>query len=135
MIANDGTPVNVTDVVGAFSFKTRLRSFRYAAAGIGFMLRREPNARIHLLIATVMCLAGLWLRLSAADWRWLIAAIVLVWAAEAINTAFEHLCDAVSPEFSPSVARTKDIAAGAVLICAGGAVALGVLTFWPYLVR
>jgi diacylglycerol kinase len=42
------------------------------------------------------------------------------------------VCDVVSPEFHVSVEKAKDIAAGAVLICAGGAVALGLLTFGPY---
>jgi diacylglycerol kinase (ATP) len=55
-----------------------------------------------------------------------------VWVAETTNTAFEYVCDVVSPEFHVSLEKAKDIAAGAVLICAGGAVALGLLTFWPY---
>ena len=77
--------------------------------------------------------AGWWLSISATDWRWLIVAIVLVWVAETMNTAFEYVCDVVSPEFHLSVARAKDIAAGAVLICAGGAALIGVVTFWPYI--
>jgi len=134
VIANEAAPVHATNRRRA-SLAQRLRSFRYAMAGIGLMLRREPNARIHVLAAAIVGLAAVWLGFSAADWRWLIVAIVLVWAAEAINTAFEYLCDVVSPEFSLAVARAKDIAAGAVLICAGGAAVLGVLTFWPYLMR
>jgi diacylglycerol kinase (ATP) len=97
------------------------------------MLQTEANAWIHLLVAVLVCLLGIFFGLSSADWRWITAAIALVWAAEAINTAFEYLCDVVSPEFHPSVAKAKDIAAGAVLICAGGAAAIGILTFWPYL--
>jgi diacylglycerol kinase len=31
------------------------------------------------------------------------------------------------------VAKAKDIAAGAVLICSAGAAVLGLSTFWPYL--
>jgi diacylglycerol kinase (ATP) len=73
------------------------------------------------------------LRISADDWRWVIAAIVLVWLAETINTAFEHLCDVVSPELNASVQRAKDIAAAAVLVCVIGAVALAALIFAPYL--
>ena len=57
-----------------------------------------------------------------------------VWVAEAINTSFEHLCDVVSPEFHASVQKSKDIAAGAVLICAIGTTVLGLLVFLPYLV-
>jgi len=119
--------------MAAFSLKDRLQSFRHAGAGICFMLKTQHNAWIHLLITLIVCLAGLWFRLGSADWRWLLVSIILVWVAETTNTAFEYLCDVVSPEFHVSVARAKDIAAGAVLICAGGAVALGLLTFWPYL--
>lgn len=116
-----------------FSVADRLQSFRYAATGIVFMLRTQHNAWIHLLMTLIVCLAGFWLRISSADWRWLTVAIVVVWAAEATNTAFEYLCDVVSPEFHVSVAKAKDIAAGAVLVCTGGAAVLGLLTFWPYL--
>jgi diacylglycerol kinase (ATP) len=97
------------------------------------MLRTQHNAWIHLTVTVVVCLTGWWLRLSGADWRWLTVAIVLVWVAETMNTAFEYLCDVVSPEFHVSVAKAKDIAAGAVMICSAGAVVLGLLTFWPYL--
>lgn len=118
-----------------FSLAGRARSFRYAANGVGFMLRTQHNAWFHLASTLAVGLVGAWLKVSAADWRWLIAAVVLVWVAEAMNTSFEHLCDVVSPEFHPSVEKAKDIAAGAVLICACGAAVLGALTFWPYLVR
>jgi diacylglycerol kinase (ATP) len=120
MVANDTSPVKPTAVVAEFSFKRRLQSFRHGGAGVGFMLRTQQNAWIHLLMTLIVCLAGFWFRISAADWRWLTIAITLVWAAEAMNTAFEYLCDVVSPEFHVSVAKAKDIAAGAVLILRGG---------------
>jgi diacylglycerol kinase (ATP) len=116
-----------------FSIVDRLQSFRYAAAGIVFMLRTQHNAWIHLTITVAVCLTAWWLGVSAADWRWLTVAIVLVWVAETMNTAFEHVCDVISPEFHVSVAKAKDIAAGAVLICSAGAAVLGLSTFWPYL--
>ena len=119
--------------LAAFSSHERLQSFRYAASGIAFMLRTQHNAWVHLCVTVAVCLSGWWFNLSGADWRWLTVAIVLVWVAETMNTAFEYLCDVVSPEFHVSVAKAKDIAAGAVMICSGGAVVLGLLTFWPYL--
>jgi diacylglycerol kinase (ATP) len=118
-----------------FSFADRARSFHYAFAGIVYMLRTQHNAWLHLTITVLVCLAGWWLGLSAADWRWIVVAIALVWVAETTNTAFEYVCDVVSPEFHVSVAKAKDIAAGAVLICAGGSVLIGILTFWPYIWR
>ena len=116
-----------------FSLADRAKSFRYAFAGVAYMLRSQHNAWLHLAITLAVCGAAWWLSVSASDWRWLIVAIVLVWVAETMNTAFEYVCDVVSPEFHVSVARAKDIAAGAVLICAGGAALIGLFTFWPYL--
>lgn len=116
-----------------FSILARAKSFRHALAGLRFMLRTQHNAWVHLAASILVCAAGLALKISAADWRWLITAIVLVWLAEALNTAFEHLCDVVSPDFHHGVQKSKDIAAGAVLICSAGAVGIGVATFWPYL--
>jgi diacylglycerol kinase (ATP) len=60
---------------------------------------------------------------------------VAVWTAEALNTAFEFLCDVASPDFHPLVAKAKDVAAGAVLICAVGAVAVGGCVFAPYVTQ
>jgi diacylglycerol kinase (ATP) len=121
--------------VAPFSVADRVRSFRYALAGVAYMLRSQHNAWLHLAITVLVCLAGWWLSISAADWRWLVVAIALVWVAETMNTAFEYVCDVVSPEFHGSVAKAKDIAAGAVLICAGGSALIGILTFWPYIWR
>ena len=118
-----------------FSFADRARSFRYALAGIAYMLRSQHNAWLHLAITVLVCLGGWWLSINIADWRWIVVAIALVWVAETMNTAFEYICDVVSPEFHVSVARAKDIAAGAVLICASGSVLIGILTFWPYIWR
>jgi diacylglycerol kinase (ATP) len=114
---------------------TRLiKSFRHAFQGIFFTVKTQRNARIHLLAAVAVCIAGFAFNISAADWRWLISCIAFVWFAEMVNTAFEYLCDVVNPELHESVKNAKDIAAGAVLICAAAASVIGGLTFWPYIV-
>jgi len=59
----------------------------------------------------------------------------MVLAAEGFNTAIEYVCDLVSPDYHASVEKAKDVAAGAVLVCAIGAALIGALTFWPYLFR
>jgi len=119
----------------AFTVAGRLKSVRYAFAGIAVMLRTQHNAWLHLAATVAVIAAGFALRISANDWRWLVVAIVLVWVSEGVNTAFEHLCDVVQPGFHESVKVSKDIAAGAVLITAIGAAVLGAMIFVPYLVR
>ena len=85
-------------------------------------------------MATVaVVVMGFVLKVSSADWRWLVLAMVAVWAAECINTALERLADAVSEERHPLIKQAKDMAAAAVLVTAIGAAVIGVLVFWPHL--
>jgi diacylglycerol kinase (ATP) len=114
------------------TFAASLGSFVHAAKGLAFMLRSEPNARIHLLATVGVCATGLHLGLSRADWLWVTLAIAMVWCAEALNTALEQLADAVHPERHPGVGRAKDAAAAAVLVAAIGAAVIGVTVFLPY---
>lgn len=116
-----------------FSLPARLKSFVYALSGLGFMLRTQHNAWIHLVATMAVITCGLWLRIDGSDWRWIVLAIALVWAAEIVNTAFEHLCDVVQPEFHISVKTAKDVAAAAVLVAAVAAAIIGALVFLPYL--
>lgn len=118
-----------------FSLRARLASFRYAARGLATMLSSQHNARIHGLATIVAVLLGLGLDIRPGEWAAVALAIVAVWTAEALNTAFEALCDVASPEFHPLVERAKDVAAAAVLIAALGAVAVACLVFGPGLLR
>jgi diacylglycerol kinase (ATP) len=111
----------------------RFESFRYAIRGIGTMIQSQKNAWIHATISVLVVGAGVFLRVSSRDWCWLVLAIVAVWTAEALNTAFEFLADVASPEFHPLVEKAKDVAAGAVLISAVGAVIIGLLVLGPRL--
>ena len=115
-----------------FSLHARLRSFGYAASGVAFMLRSQHNAWVHLAATIAVICAGLSVGLKAEDWKWLVLTVIAVWTAETMNTAFEFVCDVVSPQFHHQVEKAKDIAAGAVLISATGAVCMGGLIFWPY---
>jgi diacylglycerol kinase (ATP) len=74
------------------------------------------------------------LDLTAQDWRWIVFAVLAAWSAEAFNTAIESTCNLLSPEFNEHVRIAKDVGAGAVLLISIGAFAVGLLTFWPYLV-
>ena len=115
------------------SFIARLRSFVHALRGMRHLVRTQPNARLHLLAAFLVCAAGVYLGLGRAEWLWITVAIVLVWSAEAFNTALELLADVLHPEQHPGIGRVKDVAAAAVLIAATGAAVIGMLVFVPHL--
>ena len=116
-----------------FTIAERLKSVGFALTGIATMIRTQHNAWIHLASSITVVSAGLWFAVPREEWAWLVLAIVAVWTAEALNTAFEVMCDVTSPEFHPLVKQAKDVAAGAVLIAALGATIIGLLVFAPRL--
>lgn len=132
--AGSATAQPLVATVG-FTLSARLRSFGYAFAGLGFLFRREHNMRVHAVAACAAIMLGILLNISLEDWRWILLAIVLVMAAEAINTAIEQTCNAIGPRYSEAIRVAKDVAAGAVLLCAGGALVIGLSVFAPYLHR
>ena len=118
----------------SLTFTGRLRSVWCALNGVVIMLRSQHNAWIHAFATVTVCAAGLLVGLSASEWCWIVLAIVAVWTAEALNTAFEFLTDVASPTFHPIAGKAKDVAAGAVLISAAGSVVIGMIIFGPRLV-
>ncbi len=132
-LAEHGTLHHQHDINTSFSIRDRLRSVHYAARGVLLMIKSQHNAWLHTLATMAVLLFGLACRLVPGEWCWLILAVVVVWTAEALNTALEFLADVASPEFHPLVEKAKDVAAGAVLLSAGGAVAIGLLVLGPHL--
>tara|TARA_R110002072_G_scaffold43340_18_gene121885 strand:+ start:3076 stop:3459 length:384 start_codon:yes stop_codon:yes gene_type:complete len=118
-----------------FSFSGRIRSGVHAVEGIIEMLRSQHNAWVHLAATVVVIAAGWLLGVSAVQWCFLILVMMAVWVAEALNTAFELLCDVASPEFHPLVKKSKDVAAGAVLLSAVGAASVGAIIFAPLILQ
>jgi diacylglycerol kinase (ATP) len=117
------------------TFTGRLRSIRYALRGIVVMVRSQHNAWLHAMATAIVAIVGLVVGLSPTEWCWIVLAVMSVWTAEALNTAFEFLTDVASPSFHPLAGKAKDVAAGAVLISAIGSVLIGVLVFGPHLWR
>jgi diacylglycerol kinase len=118
-----------------FTLSARLRSFAHAVKGILIMLKSQRNAWIHAAATIIVCVMGLCFGITKSEWCWIVLAIVVVWTAEALNTALEFLMDAATPEYHPLVEKAKDVAAGAVLISAVGAAVIGLLIMGPYLLK
>jgi diacylglycerol kinase len=115
--------------------KRTLWSFRFAVRGVVLLLRTQRNAQIHAAVSLAVAALGFWLDLSAREWCWIVLAMMVVWSAEGLNTAIESLADAVSRDPDPLIGTAKDVAAGAVLIAACGATAIGLLVLGPRLLE
>lgn len=118
-----------------YDYKKQLRSFGYAWKGIRSCIGKEQNLSFHLLATPTVVAAGLLAGITRTEWMVVILCIGLVIAAELFNSAIEQLVDLVSPQRHPLAGRVKDIAAGAVLVCAATAAIIGLIIFIPYLTR
>ena len=110
----------------------RLPSFKFAFAGIAYMLRTQKNTWIHLAATIAVIGAGFFFRVTPVEWALLIFAIGSVWSAEAMNTAVESLTDLYSPNFNTLAKIAKDTAAAAVVFTALAAAIVGLIIFIPY---
>lgn len=104
-------------------------SFTFAIEGIVHVLRTQRNMRIHFVVAIGVLVAALAFDVSRLELIALLLAIAFVLIAEMINTAVEAAVDVASTSFDPMAKLAKDIGAGAVLIAAITAVAVGYLVF------
>jgi diacylglycerol kinase (ATP) len=112
--------------------KTRpsiIQSFNYAIEGVIHVLRTQRNMRIHFAIAVAVLVIGVAAGVSRVELIVLLLSITFVLVSEMINTAIEGTIDAATTSFDPMAKLAKDIAAGAVLISAVNAVAVGYLVF------
>ena len=111
--------------------KRLLNSFKFAIAGIIDLFSFTPNAKIHLALAFVAIFFGFYLKVNSVEWCLIIFAIGIVIAAEAFNTSIEYLTNLVTTEYDELAKKTKDVAAGAVLISALTAAIIGIIIFVP----
>ena len=108
-----------------------LHPFYCALKGIEEAIATQRHLRIHIVVAGLVVACGLLLGLRYIDLVLLVMVIALVVITELLNTAVELIVDLVSPVFHPIARRAKDIAAGAVLIAAVVAAAVGIIILAP----
>jgi diacylglycerol kinase len=113
--------------------RQRAASFGYAFRGVGAALRTEVHLRLHAVATVAVIGLGLYFRLARWEWAAVALSVGAVWCAELVNTAVEAVVNLVSPEYHPLAGRAKDVAAGAVLVMALAALAVGLLVFGPRL--
>lgn len=106
-----------------------------AFEGLVYIIRRERNARIHLLAALGVLALSLYLNLSLFASVSLLFAVILVFLAEITNSAIEKTLDLVNPTTDRRVAVIKDMAAAGVLVCSIGAIAIAALVFVPLIAK
>ncbi|MFN2322653.1 MAG: diacylglycerol kinase [Trueperaceae bacterium] len=102
------------------------RSLGFALRGWSHAWRTQAHLRFEAVAAIVAIGAAVALGTGVAA---VVAACALVLVAELVNTAVEVTVDLVAPGPDPRAAIAKDVAAGAVLVAAIGAVGVGLAVF------
>ncbi|MET3539304.1 diacylglycerol kinase (ATP) [Pontibacter aydingkolensis] len=87
---------------------------------------------LHVIASIVVAVMAYRFEVTRTEWCILIFCIGLVWMAETFNTALETLTNLVSPEHNLLAGKTKDLAAGAVLLASMTAAIVGLIIFIPY---
>ena len=108
--------------------------FVYAFRGMWEVIKSEQSFRLHLLAFVLVVVAGFHFRIQPMEWISILMISSVVLGLEAINTSLERLCDELTEERRESIRIIKDIAAGAVLISAIGALVIAVIIFRKYLI-
>lgn len=109
------------------------KSFLYAFKGFGWMITHERNFRIHLTCLVYMFYYLLrydFFTISRTDFAILLLASAMVIGGEMLNTGIEMADNSISKAKKHTIAVSKDVAAGAVLVFAVFAVICGIVILW-----
>ena len=113
------------------------RSFRFATRGI-WVARAGSNFKIQLVSAGGVVFLTAAYGITGSHVGLVVLSITAVLSAELMNTAIERTCDFIAELHGvgrdPRIRDIKDLAAGAVLIVALGALTNGVIVFGPQLI-
>ncbi len=111
-------------------FVKAFKSFYCAGRGIAYCLRHERHLRIHIVVAAYVLYFATFYGFTRGEYALIVLTCSAVIAAEIMNTSIEVVIDKVSPRYNMFALIGKDIAAGAVLTTAIGAVCVGVFMLW-----
>ncbi|MCU0678298.1 MAG: diacylglycerol kinase [Candidatus Pacebacteria bacterium] len=98
--------------------KKQLRRLSFARAGIRYAVRTDKSFRLQWYgIGSIVALALYLLApLSASEFLFIVLAYFLILITELQNSALEYALDHLHPETHDNIGRSKDMAAGAVLL-------------------
>lgn len=93
----------------------------YAVQGIRYAVRTDKSFRLQWyglgsIIVAIICLLS---PLSTAEFLFIALTYIMILITELQNSALEYALDHLHPETHDNIGRSKDMAAGSVLLAAG----------------
>ncbi|HEY0045993.1 MAG TPA: diacylglycerol kinase family protein [Flavobacterium sp.] len=112
-------------------FSGRFKSVGFAAKGAFKLITTEHSVMTQFFIAIVMVGLGFYFDISRTEWMLQTITTGMVLGVEGLNTAIEKICDFIHPAYHERIGFIKDISAGAVMLVALSAIAVGLMIYVP----
>ncbi|MAF81154.1 diacylglycerol kinase [bacterium] len=106
-------------------------ALKHALHGILTAFFLEANVRRQVLVFIVAVVLAVWLNIPMFQLAIVLVASAAVMTMELLNSSLEALADAVHPEYDQRIQKSKDMAAGAVLLVSLAALFVGIAIFGP----
>lgn len=106
-------------------------SFKHAFEGLRWVLKTQPNFRIHILMSALSLFGSWYFQISYVELLIILTLICVGLVIEAVNTGIEETIDALHKDWSHEVKIAKDVAAASMLIFALGASIIAGIIFVP----
>ena len=106
-------------------------SIKNAWNGLKWSFSTQPNYRVHLFLSLLAIVGGIYFNISQGEFLTIFVLITLGFSIETVNTAIEETTDAIDTKIRPDIGLAKDVAAGAMLVFAIGALIISGIIFLP----
>ncbi len=106
-----------------------------AIEGILYAARTQRHMRYHFLVAIVALIVSLVLKLPLVEFMLFAMSIIILLAAEMLNTAIEETVNLLEQKYNITAKVAKDVSAGAVLISALALAVMVYVLFSKYLLE
>jgi len=93
-----------------------LKAARWSLQGLAAAWRHESSFRLEVYLLVLLAPLGLWLGQDGIERALLLGSLLLVLAAELLNSAIEAVIERYGPEFHELAGRAKDMGSAAVFV-------------------
>lgn len=115
-----------------YQSKSFIKSAIHATNGLYLAFRTQKNFRKHIIIAVIILISAFLLKAKGMEIAIIVATNTCVLVAELINSVIEFVMDAYyKNKYSRLCKFAKDIAAGAVLLCAISSAIIAAILLFP----
>jgi len=110
-----------------------LKALRWSLQGLSAAWRMESSFRLEVYLFVLLAPLALWLGGSGVERALLLGCLMLVLAAELVNSAIEAVVDRMGPERNEFAGRAKDLGSAVVFVLMLNVIACWALVLLPRL--